>query len=538
MSSGIVGVLFVDDEKIVFMRSSTDVLPAPSMPMITMFSSCRLKHDSLIASSNEKAMTATLSDESPSRNRYPPSTKGTLPGSTRKEKDMGDKRLAGARRRRRSTWGRVSVCCGLLAMCGLALVWLGRSPSESPEEVIEARRRRLRPIGGNSAADAAARKLLARDIDTHERSISSVVHSIGGKRVVVVDGAIGERERKRVAETFIKLTGNNAQHGWHREKASDMSLDHNAMAKDMPYDECDGTPLSVVRTLAPHFYDRCRVDAPIWVTRCSIYMQTFIDIDEAHQDRSHDAKGFSVTAIWYPNERWHPHWGGETVFLSDSGANAELLLPVLPKPGRLLLFDSEIDHMAKPASAIAEPFRPAAVSHVMLPSTRTTGNRYSFVLRTMCSGKSVDELFDDFDTAPRDRQLSRSEVATLFNYLEIDRVDGALEYVGCGVRRGRSPAQAPPAHRQPPAFHGRPSEAVLRRAIRRRCAASRLVKLPPTTSRRRRGCPFSATRPTRRAPSRAGAPSGPGARGRARRARSRPRRVPAGWPASSSRGGL
>ncbi|KAJ8612439.1 hypothetical protein CTAYLR_006595 [Chrysophaeum taylorii] len=300
------------------------------------------------------------------------------------------------------------------------------------DDVVEEQRRRryLRPFGGATRADAIARAIVDGGIEEHEAKISSVVHSINGKRAVVIDGAIGERERRRVADRYVKLTGDAAQQGWHREKASDFSLEHNAMAKDMPFEECDGAALAVIRSLLPHFFDRCDPERPAWVTRCSLYMQTFIDVDEAHEDRSHDAKGFSVTAIWYPHERWHAHWGGETVFLSGSNPDAELVLPVLPKPGRLLLFDSEISHMAKPATPIAEPFRPSAISHVVLPSTRTTGNRFSFVLRTLCSTRSIEELIAIVDTHPEDGKLSRQEAMQLFRFLEFDRPDGAYQRLG------------------------------------------------------------------------------------------------------------
>jgi len=251
---------------------------------------------------------------------------------------------------------------------------------------------------------------------------------VQGKVVVVMDEVISEGERRRVADRYIKLTGKAAQDGWHREKASDLSLDHNAMAKNMPFEECDAEAMSIIRTAAPHFYDQCNPDFPMWVTRCSIYMQTFIDIDEAHQDRSHDALAFSVTAIWYPHERWSSAWGGETTFLSGSGdSSADLLLPVLPKPRRLLMFDSEIPHMAKPTTPIAEPFQLySSIAHLTLPTTRTSGNRFTFVLRTMCGRQSVPDLHERFDT-DHNQLLSRSELIQLFRHLEIERIEGAIQ---------------------------------------------------------------------------------------------------------------
>merc|ERR1719424_2515679 len=103
------------------------------------------------------------------------------------------------------------------------------------------------------------------------------------------------------------------------------------MAKNLGPDECEGGEgLGAVRAIAPYFFDQCSPARPIWATRCSVYAQNFADVDEAHEDNHHAGDAFSVTAIWYPHERWHPHWGGETVFLSTSEgtADAELMLPV------------------------------------------------------------------------------------------------------------------------------------------------------------------------------------------------------------------
>ncbi|KAH8066012.1 hypothetical protein JL722_407 [Aureococcus anophagefferens] len=169
------------------------------------------------------------------------------------------------------------------------------------------------------------------------------------------------------------------------------------MAKNMPFDECDGAPLDAIRALLPHFYDQCSPARPSWVTRCTIYAQSFADVDEAHEDRSHDGDAFSVTAIWYPHERWHPHWGGETVFLSSSagGADAEL-----------------------PPTVIAEPFAPPMTSKLQLASTRTTGNRFSFVFRTLCGRRSSRQLVADHDRDD-DGKLSHGEAVKLFSSLDM-----------------------------------------------------------------------------------------------------------------------
>lgn len=332
--------------------------------------------------------------------------------------DESKRRRRHPRRRRR--W------CLILVLVIIAVLYYRFASKEELSRDEEVLRHRLRPLTGTGPLNRWAEKVVMNGVDEHIEKISKVVHSVAGKIAVVLDEAIPERERQRIANRYIKLTGASAQDGWHREKASDLSLEHNAMAKNMPYDECDGDALTIIREFLPHFYSECDPEKPVWVSRCSIYMQSFIDVDEAHTDRSHDSVGFSVTAIWYPHERWHSGWGGETVFLSDNGSgDADLLLPVLPKPRRLLLFDSEIPHMAKPTSPISSPFAPSVLAHVTTPTTRTLGNRFSFVLRTLCGRKSVDDLLSQFD-ANHDNLLSRAEVLSLFRYLDIDRLDGAL----------------------------------------------------------------------------------------------------------------
>ena len=85
------------------------------------------------------------------------------------------------------------------------------------------------------------------------------------------------------------------------------------------------------------------------------------------------------------------------------GEDAELLLPVLPKPARLVMFDSEQPHMSKPPTVIAEPFAPPVLNHV--PSTRTQGNRFAVVTRALCGRKTSKELVTEYGT---DGYLSRS----------------------------------------------------------------------------------------------------------------------------------
>lgn len=56
-----------------------------------------------------------------------------------------------------------------------------------------------------------------------------------------------------------------------------------------------------------------------------------------------------LTALWYLCDEWDVEWGGETVFFSGED---EIAAAVLPKPGRLVLFDGAIKHAGRPPSRV------------------------------------------------------------------------------------------------------------------------------------------------------------------------------------------
>jgi SM-20-related protein len=56
----------------------------------------------------------------------------------------------------------------------------------------------------------------------------------------------------------------------------------------------------------------------------------------------------SYTAVYYPHEKWHPNWGGETILFNHD--KSDILTAVYPKPNRLLLFRGTIPHVARGVS--------------------------------------------------------------------------------------------------------------------------------------------------------------------------------------------
>ena len=61
-----------------------------------------------------------------------------------------------------------------------------------------------------------------------------------------------------------------------------------------------------------------------------------------------------LTLLYYVNNKWDRDWGGETIFANNEG---ECEIVVEYKPGRILLFDSTIEHKPSPISMEASEFR-------------------------------------------------------------------------------------------------------------------------------------------------------------------------------------
>ncbi|MFM7507256.1 MAG: 2OG-Fe(II) oxygenase [Rubrivivax sp.] len=56
-----------------------------------------------------------------------------------------------------------------------------------------------------------------------------------------------------------------------------------------------------------------------------------------------------ITALWYVCEHWDIEWGGETVFFDGEG---EIRAAVMPRPGRLAIFDGHLRHAGRPPQRV------------------------------------------------------------------------------------------------------------------------------------------------------------------------------------------
>ena len=62
----------------------------------------------------------------------------------------------------------------------------------------------------------------------------------------------------------------------------------------------------------------------------------------------------NYTTIVYINPIWKPEWAGETVFINDLG---DITQAVLPKPGRMVVFDGRVMHAARGLSRVCPAMR-------------------------------------------------------------------------------------------------------------------------------------------------------------------------------------
>jgi Rps23 Pro-64 3,4-dihydroxylase Tpa1-like proline 4-hydroxylase len=89
-------------------------------------------------------------------------------------------------------------------------------------------------------------------------------------------------------------------------------------------------------------------DNKCWVTVSSPLSTYYFHTDNP------DEYSNSLTLLYYVNSKWDRNWGGETLFANNDG---ECEIAVEYKPGRIVIFDSTIEHKPSPISMEASEFR-------------------------------------------------------------------------------------------------------------------------------------------------------------------------------------
>ena len=88
------------------------------------------------------------------------------------------------------------------------------------------------------------------------------------------------------------------------------------------------------------------------IERMYVNAYSYGDCPTVHVDHLQD--GY-FTVLYYANFEWDHNWSGETVFYNQ--AMNEIIRAVYPKPGRIVVFDSRIPHVAREPNRICPVVR-------------------------------------------------------------------------------------------------------------------------------------------------------------------------------------
>ena len=169
--------------------------------------------------------------------------------------------------------------------------------------------------------------------------------SLSDKKVVVVDDILNQNE-------MIKLHFMATRNGLVHDGATnygDEKTKHYVSLVNIEELKKLSTYQSIEKALTQYF-ELPGVDCSL-----AIYRETnFGDHVEYHSDTSRNSL---ITAVIFLNTEWNKNFHGETQLLDEDGIG----LSILPKPGRILFFDSSIDHSASTPSRICYDSRKVLV---------------------------------------------------------------------------------------------------------------------------------------------------------------------------------
>lgn len=161
---------------------------------------------------------------------------------------------------------------------------------------------------------------------------------IDGSSVAVYDGLMPEIELHKLWAVlnragFTRTEIARPDTAGHRHWATEIAVD---ALQSMPF---LAPTLAAVADFAPGQDYR--------VYRSYVNVAHYGDMLFTHTD-AHPGAG-ELTALWYICDRWDIEWGGETVFYDNT---ADVRAAVMPRPGRLSIFDGELRHAGRPPNRV------------------------------------------------------------------------------------------------------------------------------------------------------------------------------------------
>jgi SM-20-related protein len=199
---------------------------------------------------------------------------------------------------------------------------------------------------------------------SHSKHETNPVQNGGDHRlpVVTVDDFLDDEQRKRIYAFLCRPTwqfgwksvaGQDQYSFWHKHFAGHKVPDHTLKAdQEQPYDcaeELQGSAPIIHR-----FWQALEMTALKGHTllRCYANGQPFGSEGAIHTDSISER---SFTSIYYPHEKWHPNWGGETVFFNKQ--ETDIIASIYPKPNRFVVFAGTTPHVARGVARVCPALR-------------------------------------------------------------------------------------------------------------------------------------------------------------------------------------
>jgi SM-20-related protein len=205
--------------------------------------------------------------------------------------------------------------------------------------------------------DMAALQGLARYRPRRSRQ-----HDEALSEIVTVDDWLDHERRTQIRDFLNRpgwqfgwksVPGRDQYSFWHKHFAGHKDPDHNAKEEqEQPYDCAEE-----LQRNAPVIHDlwkllkETRLPAHMLV-RCYANGQPFGCEGNVHTD---SISGSSFTTIYYPHDKWHPNWGGETVFFNPD--QTDIIASTYPAPNRLVTFRGMLPHVARAVSRTCPALR-------------------------------------------------------------------------------------------------------------------------------------------------------------------------------------
>lgn len=167
--------------------------------------------------------------------------------------------------------------------------------------------------------------------------------TIDDKKVVVYDGIFTYQENLEIFEFICQQPYIRSNIDNNFANIKDVNVKWSCLLRE-------SNPITHILNTRYHQIDELK-NTRHEILRQYINYSTMETVDMIHYDSRSDQPGF-YTLLHYGNYVWDKNWHGETVFYNADAS--EILLSTMPKPGRLVFFDSSIPHCARAPSKLTE----------------------------------------------------------------------------------------------------------------------------------------------------------------------------------------